>query len=180
MIATCVQSLPRVLVVQTVQRAQVSQGGHSVTVTPTQVRAEVQARQTVSRVQVGGAKGDKGDPGDAGSGGLLVYPAGETIHGRRAVRVAGGLLFHPDTAVNAHATQVVGIATQSGSPSASVTVRTAGTITEASWAWSPGAVWCGADGVLTQSPATGWLLQIGRAIDATTIDVDVDTPFFRS
>ncbi len=179
MIATCTQTLPRVVVEQRVTRAAVTQG-RNIEVQQQVVRGVVDMRKVVAQVQVGGLKGDKGDPGDAGSGGLLIYPAGETIHGLRAVRLAGGLLFHPDTAIVAHAGQVVGIATQSGAVAGSVIVRAAGTITEAAWSWSPGPVWVGSDGVLTQSPAAGWLLQVGRAVSATTIDVDVDTPFIRS
>ncbi|HHA2629099.1 TPA: hypothetical protein ACOEOK_000535 [Stenotrophomonas maltophilia] len=61
-----------------------------------------------------------------------------------------------------------------------VTVRLAGTVEEGSWTWHDGAVWCGADGALTQSPGdTGWLLCVGRALNATTLMIDFDSPIAR-
>lgn len=133
----------------------------------------------VARVVEVVSEGPQGPVGPAGSGGTLTLPIGETIHGLRAVRAAGGLLFHPDIDTPAHADQVVGIAIASAT-SGTCNVRTEGPVTEPSWSWSPGFVFVGTDGQLTQSPgATGWLLAVGRAINATTIDVDVDTPFMR-
>ncbi|MCH3788329.1 hypothetical protein LZB33_08880, partial [Campylobacter jejuni] len=61
-----------------------------------------------------------------------------------------------------------------------VAVRLAGTIEEASWTWRDGGVWCGADGALTQAPGTaGWLLCVGRALNATTLMIDFDSPIAR-
>lgn len=124
-----------------------------------------------------GPRGPKGEPGD----GTITLPAGATIHGLRAVRASAGQLYHPDIADPAHAEQVAGIALQSGNAGTELLVRTGGTMTDSGWTWSPGAVWCDNAGVLTQTPpATGWLLKIGTALDAATLLVDIDNPFFRS
>lgn len=124
-----------------------------------------------------GPRGPKGEPGD----GTITLPAGATIHGLRAVRASSGQLYHPDIEEPDHAEQVVGIAMQSGNTGTSLQVRAAGRMTEPSWTWGAGAVYCGADGVLTQTPpAAGWILKVGTSLNATTLLVDIDNPFFRS
>ncbi|MDH0107856.1 hypothetical protein N7324_19400, partial [Stenotrophomonas maltophilia] len=103
----------------------------------------------------------------------------QPIHGHRVVRLDGGKAYHPDTGVLEHAQACVGIALQSAN-TGDVTVRLAGTVEEGSWTWHDGAVWCGADGALTQSPGdTGWLLCVGRALNPTTLMIDFDTPIAR-
>jgi len=124
-------------------------------------------------------RGPQGPPGET-AGATFTATAAEPIHGQRAVRVVAGLAYAPDTTTRAHATEVVGIATQSAALNDDVVVRTAGEMTEPSWIWQPGAVYCGTDGQLTQDTAfAGWLLPVGRAITPTTIVVDVDTPVVR-
>lgn len=112
---------------------------------------------------------------------VIVRPAAATIHGQRAVMIVDGAFLHPDIGQPGHAARVIGVALQSGSAGSEIAVRTRGTISDPSWAWSPGEVWCGPGGVLTQALApSGWVLVVGRAVDATTIDVDIDTPFYRA
>lgn len=130
-----------------------------------------------------GAAGEQGPAGPAGQteGSTFNLTAGETIHGRRVVLAANGQIHHPDIHNVAHATQVVGVALQAGNAGTVLGVRTAGTMTDSGWAWAPGPIYCGEQGVLTQDPgATGWLLAVGRALDATTIDIDIDNPIVRS
>lgn len=126
-----------------------------------------------------GIPGPPGPPGPAG-GTSAEYPVGTTIFGLRAVRADGGLLYHPDLQDVSHAMQTFGIALQSASAGL-VLVQLSGQLTEQSWTWTPGAVYCGQDGQLTQAiPPTGWLLSIGRAVSPTTINIDIDTPFVRA
>ena len=55
-----------------------------------------------------------------------------------------------------------------------VTVVTEGKIDDPSFSFTPGAIWLGASGVLTQTkPTTGLLVQIGVAISATLINVNI-------
>lgn len=118
--------------------------------------------------------------GGSAASDVLVRPCVGAVHGHRAVMIADGAFRHPDLAQAAHADAVIGIAEQSGAAGDEIAARMRGLIRESSWSWSPGSIWCGADGVLTQAPPpTGWLLVVGRAVDATTIDVDIDTPFHR-
>lgn len=135
-----------------------------------------------------GVKGDKGDRGQRGlrgetgpEGGLVEAIAGDTIHGRRVVRSLDGFLYHPNIDDDSQALQVLGISEEAASSGAVVPVRTSGRMQNGSWNWDPGYIYCGADGVLTQSiPPTGWLQRVARVINSTTISVDIDTPFIRT
>lgn len=139
----------------------------------------VEAPPAVVELAAVGLRGATGATGTEGS--TLTALAGATIHAGRAVRISGGSIYHPDQTDNAHAGQVIGVATQSGSSPSNLVVRTSGSYLEPTWALSPGPVYVGTDGVLTQTPpATGWLLVIGRAINATTLFVDVEPAYFRS
>lgn len=132
-----------------------------------------------TRTVVVNAAGTQGPPGTS-EGATFNAVAGETIFGGRAVRIENGLLYHPDTNVTAHADQVIGIAVQSGSVGSTLSVRSGGTFTEPSWTWGSGFIFCGNNGVLTQTPAaTGWLMVVGHVVNPTSIDVDVDTAFHR-
>ncbi|WP_242441312.1 hypothetical protein [Stenotrophomonas maltophilia] len=140
---------------------------------------QVEAIQADTRTVEVAARGAQGPAGPAGTSPEATYPVGQPIHGHRVVRLDSGRAYHPDTAVLEHAQACVGIALQSAN-TGDVTVRLAGTIEEASWAWHDGAVWCGADGTLTQNPGTtGWLLCVGRALNATTLMIDFDSPIAR-
>lgn len=140
---------------------------------------QVQVQQQPKRMKIGGT-GTQGPPGET-EGATFLASAGETIHGLRAVRIVNDELFHPDTSVTAHGPQTIGVALQSGPIGTPLLVRTGGLIEEASWNWAAGYVWCGVDGQLTQSPpSTGWLLQMGRVTNPTTIEVDVDLLVIRS
>ena len=129
-----------------------------------------------------GPKGDQGEQGPPGSDlSVMDVQAGETIHGRRVIRMVDGLAYHPDLLNNEHALQVLGIALAASVTGASFPVRTSGPVYDAGWNWDPGYVYCSTDGVLTQSPpSTGWLQRVGRVINPTTFNVDIDTPFIRN
>lgn len=140
---------------------------------------QVEAIQADTRTVEVAARGAQGPAGPAGTSPEATYPVGQPIHGHRVVRLDNGKVYHPDTAVLEHALACIGIALQSAN-TGEVAVLLAGTIVEGSWTWRDGAVWCGADGGLTQNPgATGWLLCVGRALNATTLMIDFDSPIAR-
>ncbi len=137
----------------------------------------------VEIVSVGtqGPPGAQGVPGPAGGSSVLLE-AGETIFGLRAVQAQGGLIFNADTSDVALAQgSVVGVALQSGGIGDDLLVQLSGELTENSWSWLPGYVYCGPDGSLTQSPSDlGWLITIGRVVSPTTIVVDIGQLFIRT
>lgn len=128
-----------------------------------------------------GIPGLQGPPGDAARP-TFTLNAGDVIQGMFMVRVSALTVLPVDTSNPDHAAEVTGIALGSASAAgASVTVQTAGQVTDSNWSWAPGVVWCGSDGRLTQTPSSlGWLMQVGRVISPTTVDIDIEQPIYRA
>ena len=80
----------------------------------------------------------------------------------------------PDSLANA---VVIGISTTSASTGQNITIKTSGQITDASWNWTKGAIYLGANGSLTQTAPTGGsiVVHVAKAITTTTIIIDIDT-----
>lgn len=80
----------------------------------------------------------------------------------------------PDTLANA---VVIGVSTTSGNAGDTITIKTSGQITDASWSWTKGAIYLGANGALTQTAPTGGsiVVHVAKAITATKIIIDIDT-----
>lgn len=73
---------------------------------------------------------------------------------------------------------VLGMSKTAASAGQNVLVQTSGLVTDASWSWAKGTVWLASNGHLTQTtPTTGqFFVPVGRAITATTIVIEIDTP----
>ena len=132
-----------------------------------------------------GKPGNKGDKGDTGPPGpdltLITVVAGSTIHGRRVVRMLNGQAHHPDILNDNQVTHVLGISVEAATMGHPFLVRVSGPLSDNSWNWVDGYVYCDQNGVLTQSiPPVGWLQRVARVINPTTIQVDLDTPFIRT
>ena len=108
---------------------------------------------------------------------ITVPSSGGALSALRAVALEDGEARYPDNDLSSDAELVVGVTVTAGT---TVDVVTIGEVTDVSWSWAPGIVWCGDDGVLTQAPPSGWLLEVGRAIDATRLFVAIKTPFLRN
>ena len=118
------------------------------------------------------------------SGGGLVpisdnvsLTAGVSLSALRAVTTdgAGAAVYASnDTLANA---QVVGITSNAASAGAGVTIKTSGIMTDANWSWTKGTVFLGTNGTLTQTAPSGGaiLVHVGRALTATTLQIDIDT-----
>jgi hypothetical protein len=80
----------------------------------------------------------------------------------------------PDSLANA---VVIGISTTAANTGENITIKTSGQITDASWNWTKGAIYLGANGVLTQTAPTGGsiVVHVAKAITATTLIIDIDT-----
>ena len=80
----------------------------------------------------------------------------------------------PDSLANS---VVIGISTTSASTGQNITIKTSGQITDASWNWTKGAIYLGANGSLTQTAPTGGsiIVHVAKAITATTLIIDIDT-----
>lgn len=107
----------------------------------------------------------------------LSKTAGETLSGHRVVIVGDdGLIYYADKGVDAHKHKVLGITTGAANSGATATIHSYGAITEPSWIWTMGLpVWLSTQGQLTQTPPTsGFILEIGFPLSATTLFVDID------
>jgi hypothetical protein len=80
----------------------------------------------------------------------------------------------PDSLANA---VVIGISTTAANTGENITIKTSGQITDASWNWTKGAIYLGANGTLTQTAPTGGsiIVHVAKAITATTLIIDIDT-----
>ena len=109
---------------------------------------------------------DAGVQGPSGASANLatMIPAGQTIGGHRAVFVGSDdmlWLADPSTAL---ANAPIGISVTAGLAGADVAVRSTGLVTETAWNWSPGAIYLGVAGLLTQTPPTsGSVVKMGIA-----------------
>jgi hypothetical protein len=117
------------------------------------------------------------------SGGLiavsqdLTMTAGASLSALRAVTSDGNgdaVYASNDTLANA---QVIGVTLGAANSGDQVGVKTFGIMTDANWTWTKGAVYLGTNGQLTQTAPTGGaiIVQVGKAMTATQLFVDVDT-----
>lgn len=120
---------------------------------------------------------------DIESGGIVAanidtsLTASTSISALRCITTDGsGLAKYatPDTLANA---VVIGISTTAGSAGDTITVKTTGELSDASWNWTKGAIYLGANGVLTQTAPSGGsiVVHVAKAITTTKILIDIDT-----
>lgn len=117
------------------------------------------------------------------SGGLiavsqdLTLTAGESLSALRAITTnsSGEAVYASNTTLSN--AQVVGITLGSASSGQQVGVKTFGTMSDASWNWTKGPVFLGTNGTLTQTAPSGGaiIVQVGKALTATQLFVDVET-----
>lgn len=107
--------------------------------------------------------------------------AGEALGGHRAVHVAAdGSARYASASLPATAAAVIGITAGAAALGASVSVQTGGRIVEPSWNWTPGPVYLGESGLLSQTPpASGTVKEIGVALAATELLIDIKPEIIR-
>lgn len=170
----------RTVVVGGATVAAIQQGQRSLT---REDRRSVHTTEKPRTVEVG-TRGLQGIQGADGTdvNALFVRPSGEAISALRCVKQVGGQLFKASGDVIGDAGQVIGVTvTATSGAGEDQTVRNDGRLIDASWNWSPGPVYCGANGVLIQNPglATAFVCEVGRATDQTTLLIDIQPPLVR-
>lgn len=81
---------------------------------------------------------------------------------------------YPDIGVASDADFILGVTVENAAQGHSLTIRLVGEIEDLDWNWSPGALYCGFNGELTQIPPSGaWQRQIGAALSPTKILVSM-------
>jgi hypothetical protein len=130
-----------------------------------------------------GSPGTQGVPGAAGTDANATFEAisGEAINALRVVKIAAGQAYRADAADPNDAQLLVGISiTATSAAGQALTVRNDGPLSDAAWNWAQGVVYCGANGVLTQTPpSTGFVCEVGRVLAPDTILIDIQTPIIR-
>jgi hypothetical protein len=108
--------------------------------------------------------------------GQSTWTAGENLSGERVVYAFNDTTVkYADKDTLAHESLVVGVTTQSASVDDPIIVQTEGLMTFGSWSWTAGMpVFLDTSGQLTQTaPTAGFVLEIGVAIAATVINIDI-------
>lgn len=122
------------------------------------------------------AVAEQGVPGPAG-GSTLQRTAGATLSALVVVYEENGEVFALDKGDDAHIDQLLGLTATAASIGSPINVQRTGAVDNSGWAWTPGRVYLGAGGALTQTPATdGNDVLIGRAVSATRLLLDIQDP----
>jgi hypothetical protein len=123
-----------------------------------------------------GLPGPRGQPGPSG-GSAVQRQAGETISALRLVYELDGVVRYLDHEDAEHINLALGLSLASGDAGTEVDVQLSGSVDESTWSWSPGPVWLGAQGFLTQLPPDdGFLLYVGTAVSPTRLILNIDQP----
>lgn len=129
-------------------------------------------------VIIAGQRGAPGRPGTDTGGGIqtIVRTTGTTISALRIVFESQARTFPVDPQTIS-VFQALGLAITSAATGTQISIQTQGFIDDSSWSWTEGIVWCGPNGVLTQTPPTsGWDFIIGFATSATRLYIDLNEP----
>jgi hypothetical protein len=142
---------------------------------------DVTQRDTVVRTgSAMGVQGQRGAQGPAGSATFEVI-AGDDMTYPIIVAVVDGVAHIADPASVTDMTSQLAVTTQAAAAFAPITVATQYEISEGAWNWSQGRVYLAlTGGGLTQTPAdTGAILEVGRAVNATTIQFGIQPAILR-
>ncbi len=116
----------------------------------------------------------------SGAGGSDVHKvtikAGENLGGYRAVYADSNYVYHADKDTATDRDKIVGITDSPYNINENAGIFVNGSVTNGSWSFTPGPVFVGTDGVLTQPEPTGtaFIVKVGVAVNSTTIVIDVD------
>jgi hypothetical protein len=123
-----------------------------------------------------GPPGPEGQIGPAG-GSTLQRTAGATLSAMVAVYELDAEVFALDKDDDANIDQFLGLTVTAADIGNTINVQRTGAVDNSGWAWTPGRVYLGASGALTQTPATsGNDVLIGRAVSATRLLLDLQDP----
>jgi hypothetical protein len=118
----------------------------------------------------------QGPPGLDGSGGTISGTAAAALGGHRALYLAADGLRY-SSADDPLTQDVLGISTGAAAQGAQVTMLAAGPLSDPSFAFVPGLIFLGLNGVLTQTPPTsGIAVELGVSINPTAMLVRVRQP----
>lgn len=136
----------------------------------------LEAEQPVSALVAGGTQGQAGPPGPEG-GAALPRTAGQLLSALRAVYELNGQVFYLDYRDAEHIDLLLGVTLTAASLGSPINVQRSGALDDSNWNWTPGRVWLGIEGALTQTPpADGFDVLLGAAVSATRITLNIQDP----
>lgn len=116
----------------------------------------------------------QGLPGPAGIGTVIYATGDQAIGGHRVVKATATGVDYADSSNSSDQGKVVGITASAFAAGDLVKVYTAGEIIESTWTWTPGPVYLGTNGLLTQTvPTSGFVQQVGVAHEPTKLVVQI-------
>lgn len=124
------------------------------------------------------APGPQGPPGVTSVGQVRVtLPAAVALSGHRAVtRQPDGTLDYASNTLAAHVHAPIWLTTGAAAAGVLVEVLLYGQLTEPSWSWTPGPLYLGTGGLITQTPPSApgalFLVQLGVATGPTAVVLD--------
>lgn len=121
-----------------------------------------------------GPPGSDGLPGTSvGVNVSSIYKAGTALSGHRMVSVSGpGQVDYPDVNNTLSMLRVIGMTSNAAGVGEDISVVRFGQIEHSGWSWTPGLpVFCGVDGVPTQTQPDHTSLKVAIAIDETTLEI---------
>ena len=123
-----------------------------------------------------GPAGRPGEPGPAG-GSAFQRTAGEALSALRAVYELDGQVRYLDYRDEDNIDLLLGLTLTAANLGEQTNIQRSGPIDDSGWSWTPGPVWLGAAGALTQNPpADGFDVLIGAAVSATRITLNLQQP----
>lgn len=123
-----------------------------------------------------GPTGGQGIPGPAG-GSALQRTAGETVSALHLVYELDGKVYTLTPDDPDHIFLILGVTLTAADKDELLNVQRSGAIDESSWSWTPGPIWLGASGGLTQDPpVSGFDMLVGAAVSATRIILNLQEP----
>lgn len=111
----------------------------------------------------------------------VEYPiAARDLSGGRVVMLTEDGADYPLLSMLDDGDAILGITTGAVVAGSRVEYRHEGWMSDPSWTWSTGPIFCGGSGVLVQSPPAGlWIRQVGEAVSATEIQVHLFPTYYR-
>lgn len=111
--------------------------------------------------------------------GKLTIPrtASGTVSALRGVWELDNVVAPLDYRDAEHIEQIAGITVTSADDGGSISVQRSGPMDDSTWNWTPGVVWLGVDGALTQVPPDdGFSVIVGWAVAATRLNINIQVP----
>ena len=162
--------MPDVLLTETTQILSVAE----------EVTQILSVAEEVTQILSVAEQGPPGPPGPAGPSGATTFVR-QSAGALSAMRIVwedeAGVVFALDSADEDHIDLLCGLTLTATSDAGQVTVQRTGAVDDLAWNWTPGRVYLGADGALTQSPpSTGFDVLVGVAVSPTRLILNFQDP----